>query len=107
VRVLSGDRLSLFEQDRALPSPEQAVIESFHFSTSFVFLFALVSSAVVWFQNKKPDLNRQVKFTYGGSIEHPAHEKIVSAMVLANENKWSRFPVSDERKALVCTRKSS
>jgi adenine-specific DNA-methyltransferase len=67
---------------------------------------ALVSSAVVWFQNKKPDVDRQVKFTYGGSIEHPAHEKIVSAMVLANETKWSRFPVSAEREVLVTPRLS-
>jgi adenine-specific DNA-methyltransferase len=67
---------------------------------------ALVSSAVVWFQNKKPDLDRQVKFTYGCSIEHPAHEKIVSARVLANENKWSRFPVSDEREVLITPRLS-
>jgi adenine-specific DNA-methyltransferase len=67
---------------------------------------ALVSSAVIWFQNKKPDLDRQVKFTYGGSIEHPAHKKIVSARVLANENKWSRFPVSDEREILITPRLS-
>jgi adenine-specific DNA-methyltransferase len=67
---------------------------------------ALVSSAVVWFQNKKPDLNHQVKFTYGGSIEHPTHEKIVCVNTLINENKWSRFPVSDEREVLVTPRLS-
>lgn len=67
---------------------------------------ALVSSAVVWFQNKKPDLNYQVKFTYGGLIEHPTYEKIVSARVLINENKWSRFPVSDEREVLDTPRLS-
>jgi adenine-specific DNA-methyltransferase len=67
---------------------------------------ALVSSAVVWFQNRKPDLNHQVKFTYGGSIEHPAHEKIVSTSALVNENKWSRFPVSDERDVLIIPRLS-
>jgi adenine-specific DNA-methyltransferase len=67
---------------------------------------ALVSSAVVWFQNKKLDLNHQVKFTYGGSIEHPAHEKIVSAKILVNENKWSRFPVSNEREVLDTPRLS-
>ena len=67
---------------------------------------ALVSSAVVWFQNKKPDLNHQVKFTYGGSIESPTHTKIVSAKVLKDENKWSRFPVSDERDMLTTPRLS-
>jgi adenine-specific DNA-methyltransferase len=67
---------------------------------------ALVSSAVVWFQNKKPALNHQVKFTYGGSLESPAHEKIVNASVLVDEKKWSRFPVSDEREVLDTPRLS-
>jgi adenine-specific DNA-methyltransferase len=67
---------------------------------------ALVSSAVVWFQNKKPDLNHQVKFTYGGSIEDPAYEKIVTARVLVNEKKWSRFPVSNEREIIDTPRLS-
>ena len=67
---------------------------------------ALVSSAVVWFQNKKPELNHQVKFTYGGSIESPICEKIVSAIVLKYERKWSRFPVSNERKVLITPRLS-
>ena len=39
-------------------------------------------------------------------IEHPAHEKIVSARVLVNENKWSRFPVSNEREVLITPRLS-
>jgi adenine-specific DNA-methyltransferase len=67
---------------------------------------ALVSSAIVWFQNKKPDLDRQVKFTYGGSLESPVHEKIVSTEVLRDEKKWSRFPVSDEREVLITPRLS-
>jgi adenine-specific DNA-methyltransferase len=67
---------------------------------------ALVSSAVVWFQNKKPDLNHQVKFTYGGTLEYPAHEKIVTARVLVNEKKWSRFPVSNEREIIDTPRLS-
>jgi adenine-specific DNA-methyltransferase len=67
---------------------------------------ALVSSAVVWFQNKKPNLNHQVKFTYGGTLEHPTHEKIVNASALVNEKKWSRFPVSDEREVGITPRLS-
>ena len=58
---------------------------------------ALVSSAVVWFKNKKPDKNHKVKFTYGGTIDTPAHEKDVSLPVLAKETKWTRFPLSEER----------
>ena len=58
---------------------------------------ALVSSAVVWFKNKKPSKNHKVKFTFGGTIDNPMHEKEVSSHVLATENKWTRFPLSDER----------
>ncbi|HDL01411.1 MAG TPA: SAM-dependent DNA methyltransferase [candidate division Zixibacteria bacterium] len=58
---------------------------------------ALVSSAVVWFKNKKPNTKNRVKFTYGGTIDKPTHEKSVSVAVLAKEKKWTRFPLSDER----------
>lgn len=58
---------------------------------------ALVSSAVVWFKNQKPGKTYKVKFTYGGTIDKPAHEKDVSCSTLATEKKWTRFPLSDER----------
>ncbi len=58
---------------------------------------ALVSSAVVWFKNTKPSANHIVKFTYGGTIDQPTHVKDVCVKVLADENKWSRFPLSSER----------
>ena len=58
---------------------------------------ALVSSAIVWFKNKKPNKNNKVKFTYGGTIDNPTHEKEVSIAVLSKEKKWTRFPLSDER----------
>ncbi len=58
---------------------------------------ALVSSAVVWFKNKKSSVSNKVKFTYGGTIDKPAHEKEVSAKILAKEKKWTRFPLSNER----------
>ncbi|QSH59278.1 Eco57I restriction-modification methylase domain-containing protein [Photobacterium damselae subsp. damselae] len=58
---------------------------------------ALVSSAVVWFKNKKPIRNHKVKFTYGGQIDAPLHEKDVSVTVLEKESKWTRFPLSEER----------
>lgn len=58
---------------------------------------ALVSSSVVWFKNAKPEQGHSVKFTYGGSIDNPSHEKYVSLSTLKKENKWTRFPLSDER----------
>ena len=58
---------------------------------------ALVSSAVVWFKNKKPSKTHKVKFTYGGTIDKPTNEKEVSLPVLAKEKKWTRFPLSEER----------
>jgi len=58
---------------------------------------ALVSSAVVWFKNKKPGKNLKVRFTYGGTIDTPTHEKDISVSVLEKEKKWTRFPLSEER----------
>jgi len=58
---------------------------------------ALVSSAVVWFKNKKPGKNHKAKFTYGGTIDNPAHKKDVFLSTLVKEKKWSRFPLSGER----------
>lgn len=58
---------------------------------------ALVSSAVVWVKNKKPGKTHKVKFTYGGTIDTPTHEKDVSVSVLEKEKKWTRFPLSEER----------
>ncbi|WP_429139414.1 Eco57I restriction-modification methylase domain-containing protein [Aeromonas veronii] len=59
---------------------------------------ALVSSAVVWFINKKPEINHKVRFTYGGTLDTPLHEKYVNYVTLKKEKKWTRFPLSDERK---------
>lgn len=58
---------------------------------------ALVSSAVVWFQKKKPSPNHKVKFTYGGTIDNPTHGKEVNTRILVSEKKWTRFPLNDER----------
>lgn len=59
---------------------------------------ALVSSSIVWFKNKKPSKSHKVKFTYGEDINTPTHEREVNCEVLAIEKKWTRFPLSDERK---------
>jgi predicted RNA methylase/predicted aspartyl protease len=67
---------------------------------------ALVSSAVVWLQMKKPIIEQQVKFSYGGSIDRPTHEKVLDAKVLMTEQKWTRFPLSGERQVLQVPRLS-
>lgn len=78
---------------------EVSLLQIHRFDPSDVqFDDALVSSSIVWFKKKKPSANHKVKFTYGGTIGHPAHEKDVSVKVLVDEKKWTRFPLSDERK---------
>lgn len=58
---------------------------------------ALVSSAIVWFKNKKTNANYKVRFTYGGDLDNPAHVKEIDSQVLADERKWTRFPLSSKR----------
>jgi adenine-specific DNA-methyltransferase len=65
---------------------------------------ALVSSAVVWLQMRKPMVGEQVRSSYGGSIDRPTHEKMVDAQVLMAEKKWTRFPLSEEREVLAVPR---
>lgn len=79
---------------------EVTLLQIHRFDPSNVqFNDAIVSSAVVWFKNQKPSQNHNVKFTYGGTIDNPKYEKSVSYDVLSIENKWTRFPLSDEREA--------
>jgi adenine-specific DNA-methyltransferase len=72
--------------------------------TDVQFDDALVSSAVVWLRMRKPILGQRVRFSYGGSIERPTHEKMVDAQVLIMEKKWTRFPLSEERQVLSVPR---
>jgi len=58
------------------------------------FADALVSSAVVWFQNSPPPAAHEVTFTFGGTLNEPRVIRKVSAQSLSCEPKWSRFPVS-------------
>lgn len=60
---------------------------------------ALVSSVVVWIQNKPPDNSHKIKFTYGGTLDRPLYKKELSPDVLSQERKWTRFPLSDPRAA--------
>ena len=56
---------------------------------------ALVSSAVVWFENKKPPLNHRVTFSYGGTMQAPMHLKSIAAKDLNQTDKWTKYPKSD------------
>ena len=57
---------------------------------------ALVSSVVVWFRKAKPPLEHQVRFTYGGSLDCPRLERLVSAKTLCRNSKWTGYPAREE-----------
>jgi len=61
------------------------------------FADALVSSAVVWFKKEVPPKDHAVKFSFGGTLRAPKLTRTVSASALAQEAKWTRFPVADVR----------
>jgi hypothetical protein len=65
---------------------------------------ALVSSCVVWLRNRQPMPGQTVLFSYGGSIEVPATERLVSADELRLERKWTRFPTRAPRPESACAR---
>lgn len=59
------------------------------------FADALVSSSIVVFRNEKPTGNNNIRFTIGGSINHPASEKMLSATDLTAEMKWTPLFTED------------
>ncbi|MDO8432325.1 MAG: N-6 DNA methylase [Candidatus Binatus sp.] len=50
---------------------------------------ALVSSAVVWFRKRRPQARHDVEFSYGGTLSHPIHSRLVSVTALQNLRKWT------------------
>ena len=56
------------------------------------FADALVSSAIVWYRKRKPPAGHRVAFTFGGSLERPATERMVAAADLRGDGKWTRHP---------------
>lgn len=56
---------------------------------------ALVSSAVVWFRNSKPEAAHNVRFTYGGSLQRPRQERSVPVRTLRRDPKWTRYPMKE------------
>ena len=61
---------------------------------------ALVSSAVVWFRNKPPPSAGSVRFTFGGTLERPKLERIVSVDALRHDPKWTRYPMKEAHKVV-------
>ena len=57
---------------------------------------ALVSSAVVWFRKERPPRNHTVRFTYGGSLQHPTLDRQVSVNSLRRDPKWTRYPMKGQ-----------
>ena len=77
---------------------EVTLLQIYRFDPAEVqFNDALVSSAVIWFKNRKPNVNHKVKFGFGGTIDEPKYSRNVDLEILANEKKWTRFPIFNER----------
>src|SRR5271157_5549108 len=55
------------------------------------FADALVSSAIVWFQNVLPKANSSVEFTFGGSLSEPSVRANFTLAQLRSERKWTRL----------------
>ncbi len=56
---------------------------------------SLVSSAVVWFRNKPPQIGHDVRFTYGGTLERPKLERLIPIQTLRRDPKWTRYPMKE------------
>ena len=55
---------------------------------------ALVSSAVVWFRNRRPAPDSTPEFTLGGSLAQPRLRRRLHRGELRREAKWTRFPAA-------------
>ncbi|MFI4868899.1 MAG: Eco57I restriction-modification methylase domain-containing protein [Steroidobacterales bacterium] len=60
--------------------------------TEVQFNDALVSSAIVWLRNRKPERDHQIEFTFGGSLERPRTRGLAGASGLERAAKWTGFP---------------
>lgn len=57
---------------------------------------ALVSSAVVIFEKRRPEPEAKVTFTFGGTLEEPAFSEDVGVAELRSCEKWTRLPERGE-----------
>ena len=64
-------------------------------SNEVQFEDALVSSAVVWFRNRRPAAGSCPEFTLGGSLSEPRERRRLARGELRREPKWTRFPGAD------------
>jgi predicted RNA methylase len=62
--------------------------------TDAQFTDALVSSAVVVFRKTLPPVGHHARFSFGGSIEAPDTEALVSLASLRQSDKWTQFPAN-------------
>lgn len=62
--------------------------------TDAQFTDALVSSAVVVFRKTLPSASHSVLFSFGGSIQAPDTEAVVSIASLRKSHKWTQFPAN-------------
>lgn len=58
---------------------------------------ALVSSAVVWFRNRKPKPENQVEFSYGGTHSQPKITRMVPLDALREAAKWTSLALDGVR----------
>jgi adenine-specific DNA-methyltransferase len=63
------------------------------------FSDVLVSTAVIWFRNTKPDDDHSVDFTHGGSINHPTVSETLSSRMLKKRSKWNTASISSTHKS--------
>lgn len=60
---------------------------------------ALVSSAVVIFENVRPPAGHRAEFSFGGTMDEPKSEEHVEVSVLKKSDKWSQFAfLTDEQR---------
>ncbi|HEY1902242.1 MAG TPA: class I SAM-dependent methyltransferase [Terracidiphilus sp.] len=64
--------------------------------TDAQFTDALVSSAVVVFRKTLPPAGHSTRFSFGGSIEAPATDAVVSIASLRQSHKWTQFPANPD-----------
>ena len=50
----------------------------------------MVTSAVIILQNKKPDINHKINFSYGGSLVNPKKSEKISISNLSSMDKWPK-----------------
>src|ERR1700676_1149791 len=62
--------------------------------TEVQFSDALVSSAIVWLRNRRPERAHQIEFSFGGPLARPKKRGMVPASRLQSAAKWTGFPAA-------------